>query len=335
MQLLNGDCLEIMPDIPESSVDLILCDLPYGTTDCAWDSVIPYAPLWKQYNRIIKPKGVIALFGDFPFSASLIESNITNFRHAWYWRKNNATGALCAKVQPMKVIEHIIIFSPPSESRNNAGKYKQLREYMFSEREKTGLKAGQFRELLGNSMSSHYFTNGRQFSIPTERDYKILQSTGYFQRPYSDIVAEWKAESGGGNPGETFTYNPQGLVKLEKPIVNKAGKHSSQIYDGKKSDSIQEYTGYPKNVLEFQNVGFGAEKRLHPTQKPVALLEYLIKTYTNAGDMVLDNCMGSGSTGIACMNTGRNFIGIEKDEKYYEIARNRIKSHERKVKLHE
>lgn len=327
MQLLKGDCLEIMPDIPENSVDLILCDLPYGTTDCAWDSVIPFAPLWKQYNRIIKPKGVIALFGDFPFSAALIESNIHNFRHAWYWRKNNATGALCAKVQPMKVIEHILIFAPPSASRDNAGKYKGLREYMFSERDKTGLTGKQIRELLGNFMASHYFTHGRQFSIPTERDYIKLQSTGHFQRPYSEIVAEWKAETGGRNSGETFTYNPQGLVKLDKPIINRAGKHSGQIYSGAKSDSIQEYTGYPKNVLEFPGVGFGAEKRLHPTQKPVALLEYLIKTYTNAGNVVLDNCMGSGSTGIACMNTGREFIGIERDGHYFDIARERLDAH--------
>lgn len=324
--------MEIMPDIPENSVDLILCDLPYGTTDCAWDSVIPFPPLWKEYNRIIKPKGVIALFGDFPFSASLIESNINNFRHAWYWKKNNATGALCAKVQPMKCIEHILVFSPPSESRNNAGKYGKLREYMFSEREKTGLKAKQIRELLGNSMSSHYFTHGRQFAIPTERDYIKLQSTGYFRRPYTEIVAEWKAESGGAAPGETFTYNPQGLVRLSKPITNKAPEHAGEIYRGKKTDSIQTHTNYPKNVLEFQNVGFGAEKRLHPTQKPVALLEYLIKTYTNAGNVVLDNCMGSGSTGIACMNTGRDFIGIEKNEKYFEIARKRIEDHGNKAK---
>lgn len=331
MQLFKGDCLEIMPDLPKNSVDLILCDLPYGTTDCAWDSVIPYEPLWKQYNRIIKPKGVIALFGDFPFSAALIESNIHNFRHAWYWRKNNATGALCAKVQPMKVIEHILIFSPPSPGRNNEGKYAGLRGYMFSEREKTGLKVKEIREMLGNCMTSHYFTHGQQFSIPTERDYKILQSTGYFRRPYADIVAEWRAESGGAAPGDTFTYNPQGLVKLGKPITKRAGKHG-QVYKGTFSDSIQEYTGYPKNVLEFANVGFGAEKRIHPTQKPVALLEYLIKTYTNAGDVVMDNCMGSGSTGIACMNTGREFIGIERDETYFGIARERIKLHEREEK---
>ena len=248
MQILQGDCLEIMPDIPENSVDMILCDLPYGTTDCAWDSVIPHDRLWAQYNRIIKPKGVIALFGDFPFSASLIASNIRHFRHAWYWRKNNATGALCAKVQPLKTIEHILVFSPAKK---------------------------------------------------------------------------------GAALGETFTYNPQGLVRLKRPVRRSAEIHGrSEIYHGKSNDSIQTHTNYPKNVLEFQNVGFGAEKRVHPTQKPVALLEYLVKTYTNAGDVVLDNCMGSGSTGIACKNTGRKFIGIEREEKYFEIARKRIAEHE-------
>lgn len=247
MQLLQGDCLEIMPDMPENSVDLILCDLPYGTTDCSWDSVIPFAPLWKQYNRIIKSKGVIALFGDFPFSASLIGSNIANFRHAWYWKKNNATGALCAKVKPLKEIEHILVFSPPQHKRTKA------------------------------------------------------------------------------EPGETYTYNPQGLVELEKPIFHK-GERGGAVYRNKKNASIQTHTNYPRNLLEFQNVGFGAEKRLHPTQKPVALLEYLINTYTNAGETVLDNCMGVGSTGIACINTGRKFIGIEKDAKYFEIARERLEN---------
>ena len=338
VELYKGDCLEIMRDIPDGSVDFILCDLPYGTTDCSWDEVIPSEKLWEQYNRIIKGKGTIALFGDFPFSANLIAGNIKNFKYAWYWRKNNSTGALMAKIRPLRQIEHILIFAPPDTSRDNAGKFESLREYMFTEREKTGLTRTQINALLGNQMSSHYFTRGRQFSIPSAADYAKLQSTGYFLRPYEELRAEWRAELAANKSdasAETFTYNPQGLKKLETPIINKAEtKMNTEIYHAKyKKDSIQTRTGYPTNVLEFKNVGFGAEPRQHPTQKPVALLEYLIRTYTNMGETVLDNCMGSGSTGVACANTGRHFIGIEQNEEYFKIAQERIQEAESAIHM--
>lgn len=218
-----------MKDIPDKSIDLILCDLPYGVTACKWDTVIDFKKLWSEYKRIIKDNGAIVLFSSQPFTTRLIYSNLKDFRYCWYWKKNNATGGLFCKVQPMRCIEDICVF------------YKNMP-----------------------------------------------------------------------------TYNPQGLIPLSTPKIH--NPKSSQTYNKKKNPSIQLYKNYPKHLLEFKR-----EKNIvHPTQKPVALLEYLIKTYTNEGDIVLDNCMGSGSTGVACVNTGRKFIGIELDTDYFNIAKNRI-----------
>ena len=229
--LLKGDCLELMQNIQTGSIDTVICDLPYGTTVCSWDSVIPFAPLWEQYNRITKENGAIILFSIQPFTTKLIQSNMKHFRYCWYWHKNNATGAPFAKVQPMRCIEDICIF--------------------------------------------------------------------YRKKP---------------------TYNPQGLRKLDKPITRRRGK--SNTYKIRIKDAKQQlFTGYPRNLIQFDGVG---NKRQHPAQKPVSLLEYLVKTYTNDGETVLDNCMGSGSTGVACVNTGRAFIGIEQEQKYFDIAADRI-----------
>ncbi len=229
MKLYNGDCLEIMKDVSENSVDMILCDLPYGTTECKWDSIIPFDELWGHYWRIARDNAAIVLFSAQPFTTALIKSELRHYRYNWYWKKNNATGALFCKYQPMRCIEDICVF------------YKKMP-----------------------------------------------------------------------------TYNPQGLTKLAKPIIHKPKK--GEVYAEKKNPSLQEYKNYPKHLLEFER----DKEHLHPTQKPVSLLEYLIKTYTNEGETVLDNCMGSGSTGVACMNTSRRFIGIEKEEKYFNIARERI-----------
>lgn len=231
--LKQGDCLELMQEIPENSIDMILCDLPYGATDCKWDHIIPINPLWKLYNRIIKHNGAIVLFAIQPFTTKLINSNLKNFRYCWYWKKNNKTGGQFAKVQPLRCIEDICVF--------------------------------------------------------------------YKKKP---------------------TYNPQGLIKLEKPKINKITKQNIITFRGKQP-SVQLYKNYPIHLLEFVNDTLN-KNRLHPTQKPVALLEYLIKTYTNEGETVLDNCMGSGSTGEACINTNRCFIGIEKEQHYFDIAEKRL-----------
>lgn len=304
-----------MKSIPDGSVDLILCDLPYGTTDCKWDSVIPFERLWKEYNRIIKSNGVIALFAAQPFTTKLIHSNFQNFRYCWYWKKNNKTGFVFAKYQPMRCIEDICIFSP---DKGNEGEHIELRKYFFDELSKSGLKRSDVDKLLNNSMSSHYFTYGKQFALPSKISYKMLQSTGYFKRPYEDIKSEFKAQKKCSTP----TYNPQGLKEINKVVNRKCSKVS--IYDIKGKTALQKHTNYPNHLLEFANEAVNHKNRFHPTQKPVKLLEYLIKTYTNEGDIVLDNCMGSGSTGVAAVNTKRKFIGIEKDNKYFDIAKQRI-----------
>lgn len=231
--LLHGDCLELMKDIPDESIDMILCDLPYSTTRNEWDSIIPLNDLWDQYERIVKDNASIVLFSQMPFTAKLVNSKLKYFRYEWIWKKAKATGYLNAKKMPLKEHENILVF------------YKKL--------------------------------------------------------PVYNPQWEW------GKPYEHLKKSP----------------HSGNY--GKQKDNIAAISDgrrYPKDILTFSYKE--SDRHLHPTQKPVALLEYLIKTYTNEGEVILDNCMGSGSTGVACMNTNRRFIGIEKEEKYFNIARERI-----------
>lgn len=238
--LRKGDCLELMKDIPDKSIDMILCDLPYGTTSCRWDSTLPFDNLWEQYKRIIKINKAIVLFGGEPFSTYLKMSNIKNYKYDWIWDKHSVNGFLNAKKRPMKRHETISVFS---------------------------------------------------YGTPV--------------------------------------YYPQMEVRGR---IREKGAHNNRIGDGDmvygKYKNIPTYnnTYYPTSILSFSNADHS--NKLHPTQKPVTLLEYLIKTYTNEGDTVLDNCMGSGSTGIACLNTNRNFIGMELDEHYFDIAKQRIEEHE-------
>ena len=238
MNLLNGDCLKLMKEIPDGSVDLILCDPPYGTTAYKWDGVLPFDKLWTEYDRVLKPNGATVLFSVQPFTARLINSNLKAFRYCWYWLKNMPTGFAYARYQPMRKVEDICVF------------YKQMP-----------------------------------------------------------------------------TYNPQGVRELKRKRVRPytAPKETDLYHMRSKSDTFtNRLTGFPLNVLEFK-----CERGYHPTQKPVPLLEYLVKTYTNEGDTVLDNCMGSGSTGVAVKRVGgRHFIGIEQNKVYFEIAQKRIKEEE-------
>lgn len=229
-----------MKEIPDGSVDMILCDLPYGMTRNKWDNVIPLASLWSEYERIIKDNGSIVLFSQMPYTAELVKSNSKLFKYEWIWQKPNGTGFLNANKMPLKSHENILVF------------YKKLPTY---NPQKTPGKA-----------------------------YKCKQGSGSSSWNYD--------ESNGG-------------------YITKS--------DGKR---------FPKDIILFNR-----ETGLHPTQKPVALLEYLIKTYTNEGEIVLDNCMGSGSTCVAAINTGRKYIGFELDEKYFEIAENRIRETVGAVKM--
>lgn len=235
-KIYNEDCLEGMKRIDNKSIDMILCDLPYGTTACKWDNIIPFDKLWEQYNRIIKDNGAIVLFGSEPFSSHLRLSNLNMYKYDWYWKKSKPVGFANAKKMPLKDIETISVF--------------------------------------------------------------------YNKLPI---------------------YKPQGIEKCNKVISNSTKKikqnNITAINGGAfKTDTfVQEFTNYPRQIIQM-----GIEQGLHPTQKPVELMEYLIKSYTNEGELVLDNCIGSGTTAVACINTKRNFIGFETDTTYCGLANQRI-----------
>lgn len=265
-ELYCGDCLVEMDQVADGSVDLILCDLPYGTTDrkgisdkgdnrvLSWDTVIPLDKLWEQYRRVLKPSGAVVLTADQPFTSQLVLSNLEWFKYEWIWKKRKVTGFLHANARPMKETEDILVFSP-----------------------------------MG-------------------------------------------ASGGSVKVNKNMTYNPQGLIEKKVKKKNNAkrlGKFLHQpehMGEGNKllheTEYEQKWTNYPSEIIEF-----GLDRNvIHPTQKPVALMEYLIKTYSNEGETVLDNCMGSGTTGVACKKTNRNFIGIEKETEYFTQAKERIES---------
>ncbi len=233
--LMQGDCLQRMKEIPEGYVDLVLCDLPYGTTACKWDTVIPFEQLWAEYKRICK--GALVLFAQCPFDKKLGASNLAGLRYEWLWKKAQGSGSLNAKNMPLKIIENILVF------------YSKL---------------------------------------PT----------------YNPQMT----------PGKPYTVKRK---KANSAVLGATGTHDGFV-------SVNEGTRYPTNLIEFGLGDFTYASKVHPTQKPVALMEYLIRTYTNEGMTVLDNCIGSGTTGVACVNTKRNFIGIEIDENYFAIATKRI-----------
>lgn len=229
-KIYNMDCVAGMRLLPDHCVDMVLTDLPYGTTDGYWDTLVPFDELWDQLNRVVKPNGAVVMTAAQPFTTKLISSNPKAFRYCWYWIKNQVTGFPFAKVQPMRCVEEIAVF--------------------------------------------------------------------YRRKP---------------------TYNPQGLVALEKPIIARGKKQTAKsVYrtGGLEKTTVQRYTGYPRQVLTFPCQREG----LHPTQKPVALFEYLIRTYTDPGQLVLDCCMGSGTTKVACRNAGRDYVGFEIDVGFYNTA---------------
>lgn len=241
------DCLEGMNKIEDKSIDMILCDLPYGKTSCKWDVRIPFDLLWKQYKRIIKQKSVILLFGVEPFSSIQRMSNLEWYKYDWYWDKAKPNGWQNSKNKPMEKIETISVFSP-----NVMGHISLLKE-------------------------------------------------------------------------KRMKYFPQNIVPSGKKIVKSYWHNSEAIgsRDNQTGRQYESFTNFPNNLLSYSNV---KGKKIHPTQKPVDLLEYLIKTYSSENELILDNCMGSGSTAIACINTNRNYIGFENDSKYFAIAEERIKN---------
>ena len=238
-----GDCLEIMPLINDKSIDLVLCDLPYGSTACSWDTVIPFEPLWKEYKRLIKDNGAIVLTASQPFTSALVMSNIKMFKYEWIWEKEQGTNQFLAKYQPLKKHENVLVFCEGTVKYN-----------------------------------------------PQFKDVPVKQSI---------------RDKNGGVDKITG-------IELKPTAYNNKGK------------------SYPVSIIKANRE---LRNRYHPTQNPVALFEYLIKTYTNEGDLVLDNCLGSGTTAIACINLNRHYIGCELEKKYYDIALKRIEEAKQKVKL--
>jgi DNA modification methylase len=254
MNLLHGNCLELMKDIKSGSVDAIICDPPYGTTACKWDSVIPFDLMWAQLNRVIKPNGAVVLFGSEPFSSALRMSNIKNYKYDWIWDRVSPSGFLNANLMPMKRHEIISVFVNKGKTTYN----KQMEK----------------RNPNANSLGK-----------------KENYSKG----------------KGNANPKVYGSIKDKKIISYNEDLRN------------------------PTTIIEFSK---GNNRHsFHPTQKPVELMEYLIKTYTNEKETVLDFTMGSGSTGVACKNLNRNFIGIEMDYKYFEIAQNRINSHNPQIEL--
>jgi len=233
IELIQGDCLEKMKEIDDKSIDMILCDLPYGTTACKWDTIIPFEPLWEQYKRIIKDNGAIVLTASQPFTSALVMSNIKMFKYEWIWEKDKGANFASCKKTPMKTHENILVF-------------------------------------------------------------------------------------GGGKYFPQMKERPKNNIRNNKPRINKSSQTGTEWLCENSKGNLP--VKYPESVLNFN----ACREYKHPTQKPVALFEYLIKTYTNEGETVLDNCMGSGTAGVACKNLNRNFIGIELDSKYFKIAEKRV-----------
>jgi site-specific DNA-methyltransferase (adenine-specific) len=242
-KLYKGDCLEVMKDIEDKSIDLILCDLPYGTTACKWDTIIPFEALWEQYERIIKDSGAIVLTAQQPFTSILVASNLKLFKYSLVWKKSRATFFAQAPYRFMNEHEDILVFSKGGTAKN---------------------------------------AKNRMVYNP-----QGLEDT-------------YRIESGGGTKPNAFRPNR----KPSKPF-------------------IQTKTNYPRSILEFNSVG----KTIHPTQKPVVLFEYIVRSFSNEGEVVLDNCSGSGTTGIAAINTNRKFILIEQDDKYFDVSSDRIEEY--------
>ena len=239
MELIQGDCLDVMKNIPDMSVDMVMADTPYGTTACKWDSIIPLEPMWIQLKRIIKKNGAIVLTALQPFTSVLVTSNLRGYKHSWIWEKSRSGSAITAKFCPIKIHEDILVF-----------------------------------EKLGEKV----------------KYYPIME----YGEPYS-----------------------------RKSRYNNENNHRFGIENNVVTNNSG--TRYPKTI-RFEKQNWSKQQQIHPTQKPVALMEYLIKTYTKKGETVLDFCMGSGTTGVACKNTNRGFIGIEKDPEYFKIAKDRIEN---------
>ncbi len=306
--LYNGDCLIESDKIQSGSVDLILTDLPYGIMkrsgktfkkvfgdNYVWDLAIEPKKVYEIANRILRKNGKMVLFSKEPYTAKMITEAIPNipFSYRATWEKDNFANALGANKNMVFFTEDILVFSKKSRKHDFEGLHP-LREYFLTQKSESGLTDSEIKKILENGMGGHYFTNGSQFCLPTLKNYEKLQTTGYFKRDYSELKEIDKE------------YMDELMRKMNEQYPS-----TFNLWEGKK---------YKSNILKYKKDYNG----YHPTQKPVLLLEDLIKTFSNENDLVVDLTMGSGSTGVACKNTNRDFIGIEMSEQYFNIAQKRI-----------
>lgn len=323
-----GDCLDIMQSIPNRSINLILCDLPYGTTSCSWDSIIPLDKLWEQYERIIKDNGSIILTAQGMFCAKLMTYREKWFSHDYVWIKNMHSNFALTGFQPHRYFENVIVFRPPRKDDIDIQFNKELRAYFKKVHDFIGLGIKRINEMLGHRKAEHsFYVATSQFDLCTKETY--VQLIEHFKIDQMEGFLEYETLQSMNLP---YTFNFDDRVK--KQFVSNKNNLAYDMYGEGIKNKIPnehiktEYENYPKNTLYFD-----CERGLHPTQKPVALFEYLITTYSNEGDVVLDNCAGSGTTAIACMDNNRNYICIEKEEQYYNLINNRIIEHSKQPKL--
>jgi DNA modification methylase len=330
IELIQGDCLQEMQNIESYSIDFILTDLPYGTTACSWDEIIPFEPMWKEFYRILRPNGFIALTASQPFTTKLIASNFDNFSHQWIWEKVGSNGnPLLANVMPLKNFEDVLLFSNEPTKHDTKGEHPQ-RKYFKKVMDYIGLNLKQINTKLGHRRAEHtFYIDSTQYGLCTEKTYLELievfgidKMTGFIEWSVLDVENKAFRIEHIRKFDEKYprVYNPQ-MTKGE-PYKLKQGSIGEAFGGTKKDDIVTENNGerYPKSILSF---GYCKDK-LHPTQKPVELMEYLIKTYTNEGMTVFDATMGSGTTIIACQNTKRNGIGIELDNSIFALAKKRV-----------
>lgn len=318
MEIFNADCIDKMKDFKKHSIDCVVVDLPYGQTQCEWDIKINLNDMWQELRRICKPCANIIFFCTTRFGYELINSNKRGFCYDLVWEKSNSVGFLSSKKAPLRKHEMIYLFNDINRDDIDRSRNHNLREYARKIKQYINTPLKKIDQIIGNMGIHHFFTiTGSQFGIPAEKNY--LKFTEHFKldkldyyMPYEELKKRWDYEN-------TRIYNPQ--MEKGKPYKTKGKNEDNSIYGKlKRTANNNKGTRYPTSILKFNN----PTKSLHSTQKPVNILEWLIKSYSNEEETVLDFTMGSGSTGVACKNTNRKFIGIEKDEKIFEVAKDRL-----------
>ena len=328
MNIFNADCLVKMRDLKNHSIDCIIVDLPYGQTNCEWDIKINLPDMWEELRRISKPCANLIFFCTTRFGYELIASNPKGFCYDLVWEKSRAVGFLSANKAPLRKHELIYLFNDVNRDDIERLRNHELRAYAKKIKDYVKTPMKKIHKIIGNQGISHFFTTtGQQFGIPIKKNYQKLTDEFKLDKldyyiPHEELKKMW-------DRGNTRTYNPQ--MTKGQPYKTTGGKERIGIYGKTKKIPIDNKgTRHPNSILKFDN----PKKTLHKTQKPTELLEWLIQSYSNEGDVILDFTAGSGSTGIACQNTNRKFILIEMDKAIFETARERLRKNSLKEIIH-